>query len=468
MSLVDVVKVVAAVSTLLAFGHGLTRWLAQETTFMWSERAGIAFLLGTGAASMLWAILMPLYAIVSPVVVLSTVAWALAGISLMRDRGPVKTTASEPQGRLEAAFNATGAPETSQTARVTTIALTMVVIVEFVALIAASFGSGLGFDGIFNFEMRARIAFEHSTQGQIPLAFFSDESRMWSHLRYPLLVPFAEYWIYAWLGRVDQVVVKILFPLFYVALVCAVAGAMRRATGTVASVAAVIAIGTLPAMMVIPGATSGYAEVPLAATFAAAVGCALVAVTTGHPHTFRVCGALLAIAAWTKAEGAILALCLAASAAVVAGRKAIPLFALPCAVIASWAAFQHLYGLPDQDFPSLSPYVAVANIDRIPTIARVVMREFLTPGHWGLLWPAFAVMCAMAIRRGNWRNADVIVVAAVCIPLCIYPATYLFSSWSDVDAHVSASFIRLLVPLAPPAIVFTFAQLWRPPAAVRS
>jgi hypothetical protein len=283
-----------------------------------------------------------------------------------------------------------------------------------------------------------------------------------------LLVPFTEYWVYAWLGRVDQAVVKIVFPVFYMALVCAVAGTVRRLAGNVASLVAVTGMGTLPAMMVIPGAISGYADVPLAAVFAAALGCTLVAVKSGHPHTFRLCGALLAIAAWTKVEGAILALCLASAAAVVAGRKAVPLFALPGAVIASWTVFQHMYGLPDPDFPSFSPYIALANIDRIPTIARMVMREFLTAGHWGLLWPAFAVMFALAIRRQGWRDPNVIAAAVVCMPLCVYPAAYVFSSWPDVDAHLRTSFARLLVPLAPPAIVFTFAQLWRQPEGVRS
>jgi hypothetical protein len=469
MNLVDVVRLVAAVSTLLAFGHGLATLLAHETAFTWSERTGIAFLLGTGAASMLWTILMPLYAIVSPVVALSMIAWTVAGISLIRDRVHAKPDAIEPRRRSKGSdIEAAEVPGLTGTHRVTTIALTIVLIVELIVLSAASFRSGLGFDGVFNFEMRAHIAFENSPRGQIPLALFRDESLTWSHLRYPLLVPFAEYWIYAWLGRADQVVVKILFPMFYLALVGAATGAVRRAAGKQASLAAATAMGTLPAMMVIPGAISGYAEVPLAAVFTAAIGCALVAVRTGRPHAFRVCGALLAIAAWTKTEGAILAIGLAVPAAVIAGRKAIPLFALPGVVIASWGVFQHVYGVPDPDFPSFSPSVALANFDRIPTIARIVVREFATPGHWGLVWPAFAVMCATAIRRGNWRDTDAIAAAVVCIPLCIYPAAYLFSSWREVDAHLRTSFTRLLVPLAPAAIVFTFVQLWRPPAAVRS
>lgn len=446
--LADAAKVFAAIATLMAFGYGLTMPLARDTPLDRFERLGIAYVLGTGAAAVLWALLMPLYGIVSPLVLISAIAWGIAGFAI----GPVASGFSRTVAPVGSGVSRTRGPWA--------IGLTLLLVVELGVLTLASLQSGLGFDAVFNFEVKARIAFEHPTRGQIPLAFFSDESRVWSHPRYPLLVPFAEYWVYGWLGRIDQFFVKIIFPLFYASLVCVMAGTIRRLRGTVAALAAVSAMGTLPAITVIPGAISGYAEIPLAAAIAAAVGCTLLALSTGYPQMFWLAGALSAVAAWTKVEGGILAMCLAAAALRVAGRKALPLLVMPLTIVVLWTLFQQVYGLPEKDFPSLSPHVAIANLDRVPTIVRGVARELVTPGHWGLLWPAFALLCALALRARAWRDADLITAAVVVLPLCLYPVTYLFSGWEDVEGHVRTSFVRLLVPLVPMAIVFTAMQLW--------
>src|SRR5258708_2504675 len=92
-------------------------------------------------------------------------------------------------------------------------ARSIVIVLQFALLTAAAMRAPLGWDGLFNQEFKARLAFEHQPQGQLPLAYFSDTSRAWSHPTYPLLVPFAEFWIYSWLGRIDQQMVKVLFPL---------------------------------------------------------------------------------------------------------------------------------------------------------------------------------------------------------------------------------------------------------------
>ena len=453
MTIADSAKVFAAIATLIAFGYGLTMLLAREIPLDRFERMGIAYVLGTGAAAALWFVLMPLYVIVSPLVLIAAIAWGVAGFAIAtRARFETDIIAGFSHSPLVSGSSRTGDRWA--------IALVLMLAVELAAVTLAALTSPLGFDAVFNFEVKARIAFENSTHGQIPVAFFSDESRVWSHPRYPLLVPFAEYWIYGWLGRVDQFFVKIIFPLFYASLVCVLGGAIRRLRGSVAALAAVTAMGTLPAITVIPGAVSGYAEIPLAAAIAAAVGCTLMALRTDRTQPFWLAGALAAVATWTKVEGGVLAVCLAATALAIAGRKALPLLIMPVTIVVSWTIFQHMYGLPEKDFPSLSPQIALANLDRVPTIARGVIRELVTPGHWGLLWPAFAIVCVMAARARIWRDADAITAAVVVLPLCIYSVIYLFSSWEDVEGHVRTSFLRLLVPLAPIAITFTALQLW--------
>lgn len=440
----DVVRVSAALVTLTAFGYALTLLVARGVALRWFERCGVAYVLGVGAASILWVVLAPAYTIVSPVMLISAIAWMTVGIAI-----------ASPADRLR---QGSGGQEAGH---LSTRLLTVVVAIQLIALTAAALRSGLGFDAVFNFEIKARLAFENATPGQIPIGYFGNDSLAWSHPRYPLLVPFAEYWIYAWLGRIDQGIAKVLFPLYYAALVCVMGGALQRVAGSLAALCAVVALGTLPAITVIPGAASGYAEIPLAAALTAAVGCALIAVRGGGRPMFWMAGLLSATAAWTKAEGLLLSICLALATAALAGRKALPLLVLPLAVIVPWLLFQHVYGVPEKDFPSLSPLVALSHLDRVATIARLAARELVTPGHWGTLWPAFAILWIAGLPDGRRDAASFMLATLVIIPLCIYPAIYLFSSWGDVEGHVRTSFIRLLVPIAPAALMFSAVRLKR-------
>jgi hypothetical protein len=437
----DLFALLGALATLLAFGYGLTNLLADGMPLYRSERAGIAYILGIAAASVIWFALGPLYRAIPAIVPVSTVAWTVGAVGFVRRKGQTHPP-PDPAWRWWMA------------------PVAAVVLVQIAALAYAALRTDLGFDAVFNFELKARLAFENETRGQIPLALFSDESRAWSHPRYPLLVPFAEFWIYAWVGRVDQQVVKVLFPLFYVALACVVGGAVRRLTSTGTALLAVAALGMLPPLTVVSGAISGYAEVPLASAIVGATACAIAGLPDRR-RSFWLAGALAAAAAWTKVEGAILAMCLGAAVMSVAGRRAVPIVVLPLAVVVPWTMFQQVWGMPERDFPSLSPLVALANLERVPAIARIAGRELVTPGHWGVLWPSVAVLVVIGLLSRSLRGVDRVLASVVVIPLCIYTGSYLFSSWTDIEGHVRTSFTRLLVPLAALAIIFVAAQLSR-------
>jgi hypothetical protein len=154
-------------------------------------------------------------------------------------------------------------------------------------------------------------------------------------------------------------------------------------------------------------------------------------------------------------------MCLGIATAALTGRKALPLFVVPLAVIVPWLLFLHVYGISEKDFPSLSPLVALSHLDRVRPIVQVVARELLTPGHWGTLWPAFAFLWVTGLSDGMRDQTSFVLGTLVVIPLCLYPAIYLVSSWSDVEGHVRTSFIRLLVPVAPAALMFSAMRLKR-------
>ena len=103
--------------------------------------------------------------------------------------------------------------------------------------------------------MKARIAFESATRGQIPLSFFSALNRA-SHSSIRairLLVPFAEDWDIRVAGADGSVLSE-----NHLSDIDAAPRASRRRdcarAAQSAALAAVAAMGTLPALTVIPGA----------------------------------------------------------------------------------------------------------------------------------------------------------------------------------------------------------------------
>lgn len=452
--------VVMALGVLLAVGHALLALLVRTLKLYWFERWALAFLIGTAVTSGLWIAFSAFYDVISPVWLLSILS--LLVIVAARSRIHLRYLRVPAMPKL--AWLEAG--------------LSFLLAAEFALLLLASLHTPLGWDGLFNFELKARLIFENTPSGRFPIAYLSDASRAWSHPQYPLMVPFAEFWIYSWLGRVDQAAIKILFPLFYFSLVGVLCGAIRRISDARISLAIAVAIGLLPPFTLLPGAASGYADVPLAAALAGSVSFAFLALRTGNTEAWTLAGVLSAIATWTKSEGVLLAGCvgIVALAALLWNRRStalkqcatnigslrsmLALLWIPLVAAGPWLLLQQRYGLPSVDFLPLSAGVMIENVGRLPAIVKLVGRELLLPGHWGLIWPAFGSALLVMIRVGRADASKWFLIGTVVLPLVLYSLVFMWSAWSDPMEHARWALPRLLVPLAPMALVFTVFTLY--------
>ena len=438
--------VMLALAVLLGVGHALVTLLVHRTRLFWFERWSLSFLIGTAALSGLWLACGPFYGVIRPVWLLSILSVVIM-VAVARSHAP---RWQRPQVR-STPVNA---------------ALSAVLAAEFMALLLASLRAPLGWDGLFNFEMKARLIFENDPSGRFPWAYLSDASRIWSHPQYPLMVPFAEYWIYSWLGRVDQAAIKILFPLFYFSLIALVCGAVRRRATARVSLLTGIAMGLLPPLTLLPGAASGYADVPLAAAAVGSVCFALLALQTQNHEAWVLAGVLSAIATWTKAEGVLLAGCVAAAAwvALASGSNPVrsmrPLLWIPTAAALPWLIVQQRYGLPSADFMPMSSAAAVESIARLQSVAGNFADELLRPGHWGVIWPAWcvAIVLVLAVRRPH--ASEWFLVCSVALPLVLYLIVFTWSAWPDPLEHERTALPRLLVPVAPIALMFSILTFY--------
>ena len=166
--------VAVAIACFFATGRLLLATILQRTPLFWFERWAAAYMLGMAALSALWFGLAPFYRYVDPLWVLTLCS---AGALLLCVFAKSKTG----WGVVSAASWRNPFPAD--------MALAALIAVECAALFVAALRTPLGFDGVFNFEMKASLMFLNPSH-TLPVEYIGDSSRNWSHPLYPLLVPF--------------------------------------------------------------------------------------------------------------------------------------------------------------------------------------------------------------------------------------------------------------------------------------
>jgi len=297
---------------------------------------------------------------------------------------------------------------------------------------------------------------------------FHDESQVHQHPNYPLLVPILETYSYAFMGRVDDLRVKLLFPAFYVCLLMCVYSELRRRLGPIAAIALLAVFATfLPLIYNWGGlsegsASSGYADLPLVFFYTLAViillrwlsGEALAGEERRSRFLTLITAAiLLSAAVFTKNEGLAIAVIVSFVAlfvvliggATVQRRQVVRLLLLPLLVFvlsAPWLAWRA--GLPaiDANCPRQltldriqyglehnAGTVLTYAVDGMTPLELVGKRGMGGVSGWTLFWPVLVVACVLFMGRVFQRNT-------------------LFISLV-LAAHVSVYFLVLLVTPPP-------------------
>jgi hypothetical protein len=327
----------------------------------------------------------------------------------------------------------------------------------------------LGWDGLFNWESKAKVAFLNG--GAIPLQYYTSNYDFF-HRSYPPLVPLLEAWIYGFLGRMDQSMIKLIGPYFYLAAALLLLSAANRTNHwRWSGIFVLLPFLFVPALAIGQGsASSGYADFPLSAVYLCAVVQCVEYWRTRSVISARLLGLSAALLPFTKVGGIVPLLCLAAAIApLVATERNWKLGAwavLPgSALWLGWYAFMGSVGVPRYpDFAGFTPAVFVSHVNRAWPLIRWTLEELIALRRWSLLWFLTAgALSYLALRKGkSWWYPW---AAMVCMPLLLYPCVYFFSAWSPVEPHVKISLPRLFVHIASAAALLVgivFAEVTTP------
>src|SRR5262245_33579175 len=109
------------------------------------------------------------------------------------------------------------------------VILLAILIGQSVYVLAASLSSGLGWDGLAVWAMKAKALYWDTVQvpGSL-LAFLLSPSWAFSNPEQPLALSALETWLYLWVGGVDERAAKIVAPLCLVALLAVLSAHLTR------------------------------------------------------------------------------------------------------------------------------------------------------------------------------------------------------------------------------------------------
>ncbi|MEP7273518.1 MAG: hypothetical protein ABI882_18620 [Acidobacteriota bacterium] len=333
--------------------------------------------------------------------------------------------------------------------------LAVIIALQFVIVIWASLRLALGYDGLFIWESKAHLIFQES--GSMPSAFLSGSPQQFPQPDYPLLLPLTESWLYGWMGEPNQGFVKLVSPLFYLAIVGILVSSGARLGGSRWR-------GLIPGVLFffLPWAvlrtTAGEADIPLGAYYLAAVAYLLQYWESHDQRSLLLIGLLAALLPWVKQDGVILWACLIGVALIRAACRRqwrdFAMIALPGIIwLACWRIFLILDRATEHEIYLPVRWSTLANnIDRVPEIARSLINELIDTRHWSLTWLLPVAGIAQVIG-GRGRRRTLVWLVLIFAPMSLYSSIYIFTAWQPFTGHIDSSLGRLLMHLAPVALL---------------
>ncbi|MDP3791491.1 MAG: glycosyltransferase family 39 protein [Candidatus Omnitrophota bacterium] len=316
------------------------------------------------------------------------------------------------------------------------------------------------YDAIAIYALKAKVFYINQS---IPHDFFSSFKNFVPHIEYPLLIPLAETFFYTLFGSLNDLLVKIIFPLYYVALLVVFYSACRRFISRRQSLFFTFLLATIP--QITDFATNGYADLPFAFYCSSAIFYLYLWIREKKGVFLILSFILSALAIWTKSEGIMFASINAVIAVIYTARGkpfnvkgyAYAVFSVLMVVVYVFA-WESVGLTVNSDFASSqSSFLTrlISGFERIPQILYEYQIQFFGPKKWNIIW-------ILLIAATVW-GACVKVLSKDILPLAIsillilfgYSMVYILSSAPQgIGWHLSTTGSRLFMHFVPVAVLF--------------
>ncbi len=305
------------------------------------------------------------------------------------------------------------------------------------------------------------------------------------HPDYPLLVPLSAAWVYTCLGYVNDVLVRAIYPVQYLALLLIFYYFVKRFSSVRTALVFSALLSLTPIIMVhgagLPvrigelytGDLVGYADLTLSIYFLAAAGFFYLYATEGKKSQLVLAALFLGLAAWTKDEGTVFALfggLMVMAHMAIAGKKSeagwkeVLLFIVILSLTAGpWAVYKAALNLPGEYERTAGLATFINNLNRLPAILRFMGFIFFGKvSLYNLTWYAYVAANIVNFRRSFRRPLlflNLFLLAQISAYVFVFVITHL-----ELQFHLKTSVDRLalqLTPLAMLTVAASYVDLFR-------
>ena len=343
-----------------------------------------------------------------------------------------------------------------------------VVLISFQALFKPMFT----YDALSIWAFKATVFFKEQT---IFTDDFYNSNRLHYHPKYPLLIPLTENWIYNCLGCVNDRLVKIIFPLFYISLISIFYTTQRRFFSRQYSLVFTALLTTIPSFVRSDkggAAFSGNADVPLTFFYSVGIIYLFCWMKEREKVDLLISAIFSGLAIFTKNEGlglfAVTVFCLSLfilfnSKKGVVGQNIESLstyIIIPMLIVSPWLLLS--MGMPtfveDENYPGhLTIATVIANMPRMPTILSSFCLEFMDIRRWNIFWILFGVAVIGGFKF-MIKSLIKYIFLILILDFCLFVLVYIITPW-NVKELISCSMTRLVIQITPIAVFIVSKQM---------
>ena len=287
---------------------------------------------------------------------------------------------------------------------------------------------------------------------------FHELTISYSHLNYPLLVPFLISGVYASLGQVNPFLGKIIFPFLYFAGLLFIFSSLRWCLSRSASILLTLLFATIPVL--IRWTSAGVADVPLAIFYAPSIFY-LVRFISEERREYLLLSILATLfCSFIKNEG----MAIAAINVVVFSifhitrrysmKRLIEVFVYAGGVLIPmlpWLVWSSGIPRTHENYPSrILNFLSPDNIARFKRVLEIFGSQMLNFDRWGVLW--ILIVAAAVLNVGAFRQRRTLAVWMLLGgQIFAYLFVFIISPWSP-EFLAKMALERILLHAAPAAL----------------
>lgn len=441
----DLLASLWSVAIIMMIGWGVLRLCAGSLALSRLETAAIAFPLGAGLISLemllSYFVKAPLTPrlVLAPWLVLMAVIWLIERQRRVDGNAAPGTTVSEGK--------------TGILWYVLVFGVTFEVLYAFFRALIQPIES---YDAIAIYAIKSKMFY---AAGAVNGSLFTTMKSFFPHPDYPLNIPLVETFFYTMMGGLNDQLVKIIFPLFFVALLALLYSAVRRFASRTYALLAVFLLATIPQANAY--AANAYHEIPLACYYFASA--LLLFRFIERPEDGRpliLSAIMVALGGWTKNEGllycvvnlAVLGAFVACNLKRIAPAARLNVAAYPVIIVLislPWLYIKKTYGLVNHeiDLANVNPVYVVAQLHKMVPIVYEFQKQFFGPKKWLLIWPVAAAVIIIYFRKA-FAGVGKYMALSLALAISGYILFYLIS-YVDVVFFVGKSWSRFLLHFLP-------------------